>query len=275
MSKSPALKNRISLRMLNRGFPLLMLVAIGCGGSPEPATTEPTTSPSSSSETVPSASAAEAAQPEPDSASAGTSAAASTTSDPATTSGMQLPDTPLPENSGESTEVDSGKGGLEMPDLNDAAKQESPAVDLRLASWKEVEAKAKSTGKVTVVDLWSTSCAPCIKEFPELVKLHREQGDQIACFAVSVDYDGRKTRPPETYTEMVTEFLASKKAEFPNFLCETPSDEVFSTVDLPSIPAVLVFDEEGNLVKRFIDVGETAGFTYESHVRPFLETLGS
>ena len=30
-------------------------------------------------------------------------------------------------------------------------------------------------------------------------------------------------------------------------------------------------DAEGNLVKQFIDGGETAGFTYEQSVRPFID----
>jgi hypothetical protein len=42
---------------------------------------------------------------------------------------------------------------------------------------------------------------------------------------------------------------------------------------LASIPAVLVFDGEGNLTKVFVDAGESAGFTYEKDVVPFVEKL--
>ena len=42
---------------------------------------------------------------------------------------------------------------------------------------------------------------------------------------------------------------------------------------MPSIPAVLVFDAEGKLVKQFIDAGETIGFTYDKDVIPMVNSI--
>ncbi len=164
---------------------------------------------------------------------------------------------------------DANSAGLELPE--GPIKPESAKV--QYASWEEIEKFAKSTGRVTVVDLWSTVCAPCIKEFPGLVKLHTEHGDAIQCISVSVDYDGRKSRPPEWYEETVVGFLTSQAARFPNYISQTPSDEIFETLDVVSIPAVLIFDAEGKLVKRFIDADETAGFSYEQDIIPLVTKL--
>jgi hypothetical protein len=88
-----------------------------------------------------------------------------------------------------------------------------------------------------------------------------------------VDFDGRKTRPPESYEPKVTEFLSKVEADFDNFIVQTPSDEVFEAIGIGSIPAVLVFDADGKLAKLFSDVGETAGFTYDADIVPLVEKL--
>ncbi|MCC9599550.1 TlpA family protein disulfide reductase [Stieleria sp. JC731] len=195
-------------------------------------------------------------------------------SGPSMEGGMQLPDEPIPTASDAASGTEkANSGGMTLPDLDESSSVSSSPINLQLATWEAVEKHVKSTGKVTVVDLWSTSCIPCLKEFPELVKLNNEMDGKIACVAVSLDYDGRKTKPPESYSDSVTEVLASFGAKFQNFLCQTPSDEVFESMELPSIPAVLIFDAEGKLIKQFVDVGETAGFTYKSHIIPFLETV--
>ena len=164
-----------------------------------------------------------------------------------------------------------GEGGIEMPKESDAAA--GSAVNLSIASWSEIESQAKTTGRITVVDLWSLSCAPCLKEFPGLVRLSKAMPQQVTCMGVSLDYDGRKSKPPESYSQNVTSFLNAVKSDFPNFLCSTPSDDVYQSIELPSIPAVLIFDAKGNLVKQFVDSGETIGFTYDKDVIPFVKNL--
>ena len=145
--------------------------------------------------------------------------------------------------------------------------------NIRYATWQQIESDATSSGKVTVVDLWSLVCEPCLKEFPGLVRLHQQYGDRVYCIAVDVDFDGRKTRPPETYEQRVAAFIESVGATFPTYISRTPSDDVYAANDLASIPAVLVFDATGNLVKVFEDAGDTAGFTYENDVAPLVKKL--
>ncbi|MEM6365866.1 MAG: TlpA disulfide reductase family protein [Planctomycetota bacterium] len=177
--------------------------------------------------------------------------------------------------SGSSFELPSGDSGQNPAAQSGSASTSTSIANLEIAVWPSIRRQAESTGKVTVVDLWSTACAPCIKEFPGLVRLSKVAPAEIACLSVSVDYDGRKSRPPTRYIDRVAAFLTSMKAEFPNFVCATPSEEVFAALRIPSIPAVLVFDADGKLVKQFVDAGATAGFTYEDDVIPFVESISS
>ncbi len=57
---------------------------------------------------------------------------------------------------------------------------------------------------------------------------------------------------------------------FPTYISSTPSDDVFTSAELISIPAVLVFDADGKIARKFVDAGDTLGFTYEKDVIPFV-----
>ncbi len=170
-------------------------------------------------------------------------------------------------------------GGLELPtdaELDSTGATDpgtTSASDIRFATWPQIQQEATSTGKVTVVDLWSLVCEPCLKEFPGLVRIHQDFGDRVQCIAVDVDFDGRKTRPPETYQDRVTAFIDSVGATFPTYISQTPSDDVYAANNLASIPAVLVYGADGQLVEVFEDAGETAGFSYEEDIIPLVEKL--
>ena len=169
-------------------------------------------------------------------------------------------------------EIPAESSGTESSGTESSSAESRPQV--KYATWDEINQIAKSTGRITVVDLWSLSCEPCLKEFPGLVELHRTMGESVQCIAVDIDYDGRKNRPPDYYQERVTAFLGSVKASgFPAYISSTPSDDVFAITKLISIPAVLVYDTKGEVVKVFVDAGDSTGFTYEKDVVPFLKSL--
>ncbi|WP_037227111.1 TlpA family protein disulfide reductase [Rhodopirellula baltica] len=192
-----------------------------------------------------------------------------------------LPDAPVKRSS-------PAEGGMSLPDDLDLGAADGKVtesdtstvlvatakdVSIEYAKWDKVREKAGKTGKVTVLDVWSLACGPCLKEFPNLVAMQNRFGEKVVAIGANVDFDGRKTRPPESYEPKVTQFLSSVEADFTNYIVQTPSDEVFEAIGIGSIPAVIVFDEKGKVVKLFSDVGETAGFTYEADIVPLVEKL--
>lgn len=143
---------------------------------------------------------------------------------------------------------------------------------MTIATWQDIS-QTFDDSPLIVVDFWSLSCAPCLHEFPELVALKRTHGDAIRCVSVNVDYDGRRRRPPETYLDRATDFVASVDgAILENYLCQTPSDDVLAAIEAASIPTVLIY-QDGQLVKKFVDAGQTAGFTYQDNVNPAVSSL--
>ena len=143
------------------------------------------------------------------------------------------------------------------------ASDEAPQVaqvDLQILDFQAIqELIASHRGKVIVMDCWSTSCPPCIREFPGLVALHRQLSDRVACISLCFDYDGLGT--PEEVAGPVLEFLQQQQATFDNVLSSDEADELYRRFELASVPAVYVYDRGGQLHKRF-DHERGEEFTY-------------
>lgn len=236
-----------------QGIVLVLAVgSLGCGRDSADSTAVPPPSPSSVGVDAPEQSPAESSAP----------------------GEIVLPDGDIPASP--PVDAPSTSGGIEMPKdvVVPNASQSTAAPAIQYETWKEIESVARSSGRVTVVDLWSLACDPCLKEFPGLVRLHQTMGDKVQCIAVDLDFDGRKSRPPEYYEQQVVEFLSSVDAEgFPMYICSTPSDDVFATAKIASIPTVFVFTADGEVAKVFVDAGETAGFSYEKDIVPLVTKL--
>ena len=152
------------------------------------------------------------------------------------------------------------------------------SVDLEVLSWKETQDRiASQKGRVVVVDVWSTSCPPCLKELPALVELHRRRGGpRLSCITVSTDYAGLPDEPPESLRPKVLRVLRKVGATCENVLLSTPDEEFYETADIASIPVVYVYGAGGELVERFDNSSGAYGadgFNYDEDITPLVERL--
>jgi thiol-disulfide isomerase/thioredoxin len=110
------------------------------------------------------------------------------------------------------------------------------------------DAVRKLRGKVVVVDFWADFCAPCKREFPRLVALHRKHADAgLATVSVSLDANGDAERG------RVLAFLKRQKATFANFLLDEPAGMWQHKLKVDGPPLVFVFNRKGDLVRRMSD----------------------
>lgn len=143
----------------------------------------------------------------------------------------------------------------------------APAVAIRLVDHAEVEAeRARHAGKVVVLDCWSTSCPPCVKEFPGLVKLQEKFGDRVTCLSLSFDYEGIGS--PDEVVPRVEGFLRDVGAgRLVNLVAREDADALYQKMDLVSVPAVFIWKPDGSLARKFDDdmASKELGrpFTYE------------
>lgn len=151
----------------------------------------------------------------------------------------------------------------------------APAVEVKVLDHQGIQQLiASHQGKVVVMDCWSTSCEPCVKEFPNLVALHKKYGpDKVACISLSFDYEGLGKR--EDVLPTVREFLAKQGAAFDNVLCRDDSESLYKKMNLASVPAVYVYKPDGELAKRFDNENAAKpedAFNYE-HVGKLVDEL--
>lgn len=99
---------------------------------------------------------------------------------------------------------------------------------------------AQHRGEVVLVNFWSTWCAPCRVEMPELQALYeayREQGFTV--LAVNLNVDGR---------EPVEAFVSELRLTFPILL--DPGKEVGRAYRVFAIPASFLLDRQGRIAYR-------------------------
>jgi thiol-disulfide isomerase/thioredoxin len=122
-------------------------------------------------------------------------------------------------------------------------------------------------GKLVVVNLWATWCAPCVEEFPDLVKLqasYREKG--LTVIAVSLD-------EPEDKGKVVS-FIESQKADFPVYVRAKGSvDDFVNPLDrgwAGVVPTTYIFDKNGKRVGKAI-TGKRSYEQFQAAVEPLLK----
>ena len=154
-------------------------------------------------------------------------------------------------------------------ELVTAAPVEGDTIELRVLEQKGIEMLVEShRGKVVVLDYWSTSCPPCLVEFPNLVALDEKYtDDKLVCISVSLDYLGLKRKGPEAYKPEIMPYLEQFKAKFDNIIAAEDTDTMLEKLKLGSPPAVFVYSADGKLAQRFDNAtpssGDEEGFTYK------------
>lgn len=126
-------------------------------------------------------------------------------------------------------------------------------VELRLVDHAGLVAEVeRHRGKVVVLDCWSTSCPPCVKEFPGLVKLAAAHGDRVQCVSLCFDYDG--LGKPADLVPPVQAFLEKVAAgRVVNLFSTEEADSLYTKLDLVSVPAICIWKPDGSLAIRYDD----------------------
>jgi thiol-disulfide isomerase/thioredoxin len=125
------------------------------------------------------------------------------------------------------------------------------------AEMKTLEGKpfklSESSGKVLLVNMWATWCAPCIKEMPEIEKINAEFKDKgfEAISVTSID--------EENTDKQVRDFLAEKKFTYKQVLADKKTFDAMAEASKgPGIPVNFIISKDGKIVDTLI-----GGKTYE------------
>ena len=126
----------------------------------------------------------------------------------------------------------------ERKPVPDIAFQDGDGKPMKLSNWK---------GRVALVNLWATWCAPCRKEMPDLAKLQKELGsDQFEVVAISVDRKG---------VEAASAFLKETGAGSLKLYVE-PTTAIVNELQAIGLPVTVLVDRQGNEIGRLLGPAE-------------------
>lgn len=128
-----------------------------------------------------------------------------------------------------------------LKSIKATAELKSKALDIKFTAvdGREVDL-SKLRGKVVLIDFWATWCGPCVAELPNVLKAYKElhpKGFEIV--GISLDSDKSKLEA----------FVKDKGMEWPQFFDGKGwKNEIATTYDIHSIPAMWLVDQKGMVV---------------------------
>jgi thiol-disulfide isomerase/thioredoxin len=135
--------------------------------------------------------------------------------------------------------------------------------DVDVRQLRQVIAAAR--GRVVLVNVWATWCDPCREEFPDLVRLKREQeGSPFELILVSADFASQLPQ--------VRQFLAEQRVDFVTYRRVGDDMEFINGLEprwSGSIPATLLYGRDGALAEFW--EGKASYTTFAGKVRRLLD----
>lgn len=118
---------------------------------------------------------------------------------------------------------------------------------------------SQQKGKVVLLNIWATWCAPCREETPELVDLYSEYRNQgLEILGVSIDEQGRSVVDP---------FLEKYEVNYPVVIDDGAIMDKYGPT--MGIPTTYIIDKEGSL--RYFAVGAITLKELEPRIQKLLK----
>lgn len=124
-----------------------------------------------------------------------------------------------------------------------------------------------SKGKVVLVNFWATWCPPCVKEFPELVKLYNDyKSKDFVLLFISLD-------DKSEYASKLIPFLKKQGVDFTSYFGNFSNPEtIMNYVDKSwqgEIPFTGIYNKEGILSKTMM--GNKTYEQFETEIKKYMD----
>jgi thiol-disulfide isomerase/thioredoxin len=153
----------------------------------------------------------------------------------------------------------AARPGAAAPDGWEELRQPAKIFVLQDLEGKALRSTALA-GKVVVVDFWSTWCAPCVKELPDLAAYHERLRARSDVVLLSFNVTDER--------DTLAAFVKEKKIDFPVY----KADVLIGPYELTVFPTKLVIDMRGPTpgVVRFRREGAASVRSIEARVAELL-----
>lgn len=133
--------------------------------------------------------------------------------------------------------------------IETTAPQPLPPLTFQTMDGKEASL-ADFAGKVVVLNLWATWCAPCREEMPGLDRLQAQFADRdVVVLALSVDRAG-----PDRVQQFIDEIGATRLHVY-----RDPKAAATRTLKVPGLPATILVDRQGREAGRVLGIAHWDG----------------
>lgn len=115
---------------------------------------------------------------------------------------------------------------------------------------KEITSKAFNDHKLTMVNIWSTFCGPCIEEMPELEELKDEFKEKgFAILGIVGDTIDEEYQVDEDNIKLAKEILTKVGVTYRNLI---PDQNIKENIIVLGYPMTMFVDNKGNIIGKII-----------------------
>lgn len=126
--------------------------------------------------------------------------------------------------------------------LNDMETKGVPDFEVTSLSGDKIKLSGLR-GKVVLINIWATWCAPCVKEFPSLKKLVETMNGEVLILAISYDRN----------REDIDTFIKAFGGVPENFKIAWDQERVTSSIlGTDVLPETYILDRDGKLVRKIV-----------------------
>lgn len=166
------------------------------------------------------------------------------------------------------TIFDPVKNPLEKIEQKAEKKNMNGVIDFKskTLAGKDISSDIFKDYKLTMINIWSTSCGPCIDEMPDLQKLHEEAKKE------NVNVIGVVSDTPNEDNELLAKEITKKQgAKFDNIIPdEKLSKWILENID--AAPTTIFVDKDGNIVSDAL-VGSQNKDAYMNNIKEVLQSM--
>jgi thiol-disulfide isomerase/thioredoxin len=133
-------------------------------------------------------------------------------------------------------------------------KPEDPALPVPEVAFQDAGGAtvslAQFKGKLVLLNVWATWCAPCVHEMPSLDRLQQQRGgDRFAVVTVSEDRNGEKA---------VGDFFDKNAiSSLPRYV--DPGADISRALNLHGLPTTLLIGSDGKEIGRYEGIADWSG----------------
>lgn len=131
---------------------------------------------------------------------------------------------------------------------------------------KEIDSSILKNSKLTMINVWSTYCNPCIEEMPDLQKLYEELKNE------GVNLIGVVSDTPDEDNEALAKAIISKTGvQYVNII---PDETLVKNVlpNISAVPTTIFVDREGNIIGDLV-VGSRSKEDYKKEIQDRLKSM--